>query len=227
MLSEPMQEMFTRSIPLILDFSKIPKNTPPQLDIRKYFVECNLRAEHARSPQNRQKFNNAAIAQCNTRYLVSQYAEDRVAMLYDTPAGKEGRTFHMGIDIFATNLEPVRSPCSGRIVRSGYEDGYGEYGNYVILKPDGIDYYIFFGHLANDRIETGTIRTGQLLGHLGDYLHNENGGWSRHLHVQILQELPSQGSTPIGYSAGEDLNINMGLFPDPMNFFPEWRNGSN
>jgi murein DD-endopeptidase MepM/ murein hydrolase activator NlpD len=144
-------------------------------------------------------------------------------MLSDTPAGKIGRTIHLGMDIFSANLEPVYAPCAGKIVRSGYERGFGEYGNYLILQPKQADYYLFFGHLANNRLGIGPVDNGQVIGHLGDYEDNENGGWSRHLHIQILKQLPPTNETPIGYSTMNDFVTNHNLFPDPLDYFPEWQ----
>jgi murein DD-endopeptidase MepM/ murein hydrolase activator NlpD len=155
--------------------------------------------------------------------LVGSYGEDRVAMLADTPAGREGRTIHMAVDIFTNQLEPVFAPISGNIISSGYEEGFGEYGNYIILKPDNGDYYIFFGHLSSDKNGLGSVKQGQTIAHLGDYTNNENGGWSRHLHLQILTELPLKGMTPDGYSTRADFAKNKLLYPNPMTYFPEWQ----
>jgi hypothetical protein len=156
------------------------------------------------------------------RYLIGGYGEDRVAMLADTPAGKSGRTIHMALDIFSKDLEPLSAPCDGEIVASDYEEGFGEYGNYLILKPTESDYYLFFGHLGSDTIGIGPVKTGQLLSHLGDYKDNENGGWSRHLHLQVLKELPLKGSTPKGYSSKDDFTASSLLYPNPLNYFADW-----
>ncbi len=56
---------------------------------------------------------------------------------------------------------------------------------------------------------------GEQIAKLGDFIEGENGGWSRHLHYQILTDLPSQGTTPIGYSTELDLPSNKNKFPDP------------
>lgn len=222
-LTEPLEGLFTRSKVVLLDFSQITPSTPREENIQSFFEGTMKNNENPRLPQNRQQFNNRMLEKTGARYLIGRYGEDRVAMLADTPAGKEGRTIHMAIDIFCKELEPVVAPVSGMIVRSDYEEGFGEYGNYIILQPANADYYLFFGHLANDRIPIGPVEQGQLLAHLGDYKNNENGGWSRHLHVQILTELPEAGKTPAGYSSKKALAQNQQLFPDPMPYFPSWK----
>lgn len=224
MLSELMYEMFTQSKILVLDFSKVRKTTAKELDIRQYFKECEQNGINPRRPENRQIFNDRVLALTGARYLVSQYVEDRQAMLTDTKIAQEGRTFHLGIDIFSRELEPVFAPCNGEIVEVNYEPGYGEYGHYLIFEPEDIPgIWFFYGHLGHDLSQLGKRRQGEKIGKLGDYIENENGGWSRHLHFQVMRKYsPSQG-TPIGYSKLEDLAVNTNLFPSPMEFFPNWK----
>lgn len=222
-LTEPLEELFSRSKIVLLDLSQITPSTPQNENIEAFFEKEMQDGKNPRLPQNRQQFNNHMLKETGARYLIGRYGEDRVAMLADTPAGKEGRTTHMAIDIFCKDLESVAAPASGTVVRSGYEEGFGEYGNYIIFEPHDADYYIFFGHLANDRVPTGAVDQGQILAHLGDYMNNENGGWSRHLHLQILTELPEPNKTPPGYSSKSALLQNQKLYPDPMTYFPEWK----
>lgn len=222
-LSELLPELFTRSQAIILDFNQISSNTPSYQNIQEYFKSAQANNMNPRLPENRQKFNDNMIQNSKARYLIGRYGEDRIAMLADTPAGKQGRTIHMAIDIFSQNLEPVYAPCDGEIIRSDYEEGFGEYGHYLIFKPANEEYYIFLGHLAADRVGLGQVKGGELLAHLGDYYNNENGGWSRHLHLQLAKKMPIEGKTPDGYSTKEDFEKNALLYPSPMNYFPEWR----
>lgn len=223
-LQEPLRHMFSRSQLLVLDFSKIAVIMPKSLDIRQFFEECTRQGINPRLPANRQKFNNRVLTTTGARYLVSRYAEDRSAMLVGTKIASEGRTYHLGIDIFSKNQETVYAPCDGMIVETNYEPGFGEYGHYLILKPDKISQtYIFFGHLSSKMAEVGTVKAGDRIGKLGDYKNNENGGWSRHLHMQVMQNHKLGAGPPIGYSSKENLLKNRALFPDPMAFFPDWK----
>ena len=77
------------------------------------------------------------------------------------------------------------------------------------------------GHLNRSLPEPGVVRGGEQIAQLGDYVDNENGGWSRHLHLQALRELPSDGQTPIGYATAEGLPDALSRFPDPLDFFPD------
>ncbi|MDQ5886085.1 MAG: hypothetical protein QG628_482 [Patescibacteria group bacterium] len=221
-LAEPLEDLYTSSKYITLDFSNISKNTPISDSIESYFHKVKAFGDNPRSPENRQAFNNELIESSSVRYLIGRYGEDRSAMLLDTPAGKEGRTIHMAVDIFSKNLEPVFSPCDGQVVESGYEEGFGEYGNYLIVQPKVGDYFIFMGHLSSEKIGCKAISKGQQIAALGDYVENENGGWSRHLHLQILKELPNAGTTPSGYSTREKFELNKSLFPDPLQLFSDW-----
>lgn len=220
---EPLEKLFISSKRLVLDFTKIDLNIPRNENFERLFQEYRHKGLNPRKPENRQLINNKLLSETNCRYLIGQYGEDRTAMLVDTPAGKEGRVIHMAIDVFSKNLEPVFSPCEGRIITSSYEPGFGEYGNYIILQPEGFDFYFFFGHLSSDRPNTGKVSKGQEIGRLGDYLNNENGGWSRHLHIQILAKLPEDGATPAGYSTKEEFATNRVKYPDPLDYFAEWQ----
>jgi murein DD-endopeptidase MepM/ murein hydrolase activator NlpD len=223
-LTEPLPELFTRSKLMILDFSEIPAGARDEENIRLFFEDCEKRGLNARLPENRQQFNNRMLESTGARYLVSRYAEDRSAMLTGSQIAKEGRTLHMGIDIFSKNLEPVFAPCDGQIVRTGFEDEDHSYGHYLIIKPaEDIGAYIFMGHLSKGLPAPGRIKAGERIATLGNFVHNENGGWSRHLHLQFITELPPTSQTPIGYSTKAAFPKNSQRFPDPFGFLPEWR----
>lgn len=222
-LSEPLKDLFEHSYIVKLDFAQLDDSMPEWENIENYFKAALENNINPRLPENRQQFNNLMLDKTGARYLIGRYGEDRIAMLADTPAGKQGRTIHMAIDIFAKDLEPVYAPCDGEIIRSDYEEGFGEYGNYLFLKPDNQDFYIFFGHLSSDKVSAGNVKKGQIIAHLGDYANDENGGWSRHLHLQIVTQLPPEGKTPDGYSTKEKLEDNTKIYPNPLNYFLKWK----
>lgn len=218
----PLKGLFNSSKRLVLDFTKIDPTAPDNENFEKIFHEYDVKNLNPRHPENRQRINDKLLAETGFRYLIGQYGEDRTVMLADTPAGKQGRVIHMAIDIFSKELEPVFSPCDGNIIKIGYEPGFGEYGNYIIIQPDGADFYFFFGHLSSNRPYASRVYKGQEIAHLGDYLQNENGGWSRHLHIQMLTNLPEDGITPDGYSTKEEFGTNSTKYPNPLDYFPNW-----
>lgn len=222
-LLEVMPELFTRSEVLPLYFADITEHDTHK-NMQTYVQQREQAGDDPRQASLRQQFNEQALAHGDSRYLIGRYGENRENILQQgSHMVQQGRTYHLAIDIFSRNQEPVFAPCDGEIVVSAYEPGEHNYGNYLILRPsDATLPYIFFGHLADDRAPVGRVTAGQQIARLGSYEHLENGGWSVHLHLQLLRELPPEGEAPIGYSTLADLPINQQRFPDPQSLFPAW-----
>jgi len=201
---------------IILDFNQIPPDLPDYKNIKVFFSKCKKEEIDPKLPKNRQGFNDALLLKTGKRYLIGRYGEDRKEMLKGSHIEKENRTIHLGIDIFSSTLESIYSPFRGIIVRADKEAGPNSYGYYIIIKHDikGQIWYSFFGHLSKDLPKLGTfMKDRQKIATLGNF--EENGGWSRHIHYQILLDLPPVGKTPIGYSTKEDFKMNSKIFPDP------------
>ena len=78
------------------------------------------------------------------------------------------------------------------------------------------------GHLSGDLPPLGPVTAGQKIARLGDFAHHENGGWSRHLHLQLCRDLPAPGQAPLGYASKATLHETQQAYPDPVNLFPDW-----
>ena len=214
---EILPQMRARSEIMFLDFKQIPKRIVAYKNIKGFFNDCKKKGIDPKLAENRQKFNDQFLELSKKRYLIGRYAEDRIEMLRGSSIEKEGRTLHLGIDIFSKDLEDVYSPYDGVIVRIGREPGSHSYGHYVIVKheTEGLVWYSFFGHLSKNLPKLKSVIAGEKIATLGDFVDDENGGWSRHVHYQILMNLPDEGETPIGYSTKKKLKENEDLFPDP------------
>lgn len=221
--NEPLTQLFTSSRLLILDFREIPDNIPADQSIQQYFEDCHKKGIDPRTPALRQEFNNSLLAQSGKRYLIGRYGEDRSSMLRGSSIAKEQRTIHLGVDIFCRDLETVYAPCDGKVVRVGNEPENHSFGHFMIIRPDDASLpYIFFGHLAPDMVKKGRVEAGQAVGSLGDYHNHENGGWSRHLHLQMLRSISPKGP-PVGYASGADFVAFQKTIPNPLAYFPEWK----
>ncbi len=221
---ELLPELFTESELMILDFNQIPSDLPDYKNIKSFFDRSKKLGIDPKQPKNRQMFNDNFLARSKKRYLISQYMEDRIEMLRGSKIAEEGRTFHLGIDIFSKDLDPIYAPCDGEIIVADKEGGNHSFGHYLIIKPDIAitNNYIFLGHLSKDLPKLGPVSGGQLIARLGDYTDNENGGWSRHVHVQLFKNIPEDRSFLPGYSTEADLKINSSKYPDPSFIvFPE------
>ena len=222
-LREVMPELFSRSEILIWNFTEITE-ADEHKNIQQYMAEKEQREQNPRDAFNRQEFNETVLNKTDARYLIGRYGEDRIDILRGSHIADQGRTYHLAIDIFSRNEEPVYAPCDGQIIVSAYEPGLHNYGNYLIFQTEDSSLpYIFFGHLANNRHKTGPVKAGDQIGQLGSFKDLENGGWSIHLHLQLLSELPPEGEAPIGYSTLANLAENKLCFPDPQSIFPEWK----
>jgi murein DD-endopeptidase MepM/ murein hydrolase activator NlpD len=222
-LQEFMSEVFTSSELLIWNFADITENDNYK-NIQNFMREQEARGNDPREAFHRQAFNNQVFSRTQSRYLIGRYLEDRIDILRGSHIASEGRTFHLAIDIFARTQEVVYVPCDGEIVVSAKEEGQHNYGNYLILRPNDSSLpYIFFGHLADEKATVGRqVKAGQQIGRLGSFKNLENGGWSVHLHLQLLTELPTRGQAPIGYTTKQDIDVNRQRFPDPMSIFTDW-----
>lgn len=222
-LLEIVPELFNSSEVLIWNFAEITDDDRNK-NIQQYMKQQELGGHDPSDAFRKQSFNDQVLQRTDSRYLIGRYGEDRSDVLNKSHIGAEGRTFHLAIDIFSRSQEPVFAPCDGEIVRSDYEPGEHNYGNYLILRPDEASLpYIFLGHLAHDKHGLGHVNAGEQIARLGSFEQLENGGWGIHLHLQLLTELPPKGEAPIGYSSPADMLKNRQLFPDPLKLFPQWQ----
>ncbi len=136
------------------------------------------------------------IAAAGATVGIGRYGEAR--LVYSDPAfrspgndGDEARTIHLGLDLFAPPGTAVYSPLPGTVISVVDNGAPGDYGPTVILRhatPDGTGFHTLHGHLDRatlDHLDPGQhVKAGDVIGWLGDA--DVNGGWSPHLHLQII-----------------------------------------
>ncbi|MFQ3675875.1 MAG: LysM peptidoglycan-binding domain-containing M23 family metallopeptidase [Endomicrobiia bacterium] len=86
--------------------------------------------------------------------------------------------FHEGIDLKQKYGTPVRAACDGKVIFSGWAEGYGKL---VILKHHK-GYTTYYGHLSKIRVKVGNyVFKGQIIGNVGST------GWTTgpHLHFEV------------------------------------------
>ncbi len=124
------------------------------------------------------------------------YLETRA--IYDSPVfrkpGEEPRTVHLGVDVFAPACTTIFAPVAGTVHSFQANNGELDYGPTIILQhdvADGLTFWTLFGHLSErslSGLETGAnIARGQQIAELGTV--DVNGGWSPHLHFQIILDI--------------------------------------
>jgi len=152
---------------------------------------------------------------------LSDYLEYRGEVLKDVPQmAKDGRFYHLGIDIIVDKDTPLYAPLPAVVEKSGHEDGEGNYGGYVLLKHSfgGVEpFYSLFGHLKLDSLpkEGKRFGAGEIFAETGDF--HENGGWFYHTHMQIItEEGLKNGYLDKGYCSEYDLKDMEKFCPNPI-----------
>ncbi len=151
----------------------------------------------------------------------SFYAAD--AFSIEGNSGKTYRTMHLGVDIWLPAQTAIHAPLAGRIVALHNNDFKRDYGPTVILQHNypGGHFYTLYGHLSQTTLaqhQVGDdIDAGQLLGWVG--APHENGGWSPHLHFQIMHDLLGNEHDFPGAATPELLPVMRSVCPDPWLLF--------
>jgi 4-aminobutyrate aminotransferase-like enzyme/Ser/Thr protein kinase RdoA (MazF antagonist) len=189
--------------------------------------------EHSGDPVAHWAWLEGELARQGAGYAIGLYGEDREVYRGDqfrTPASPEWRSQHLGIDIFIAADTPLYAPLPGRVLSVVDNDAPYDYGPTVILEhragPDGPLFWTLYGHLSRATLATvragQEVRAGDLIGFIGD--HDVNGGWSPHLHFQIMTdrldlsgEFPGVGQPtlwPVWSRIVPDPNLILRLAPE-------------
>ncbi len=170
------------------------------------------------------------MAAAGVTHSFGRYAEARG--IYNAPQftghaypTTESRTEHLGIDIFCAPGSAVIAPLPARVHRIANNDAPLDYGHLVILEhvtSDNDIFYTLYGHLSGDSVaglsEGDELRKGQAFAAVGD--NHENGGWTPHLHLQIILDLLGMDADFPGVIAPSQREVWHGLCPNPAYLLP-------
>lgn len=207
----------------VLGFSPTPENAAPlDLSVGSPLLE---REEHWTDMAEFATVVDSEMARSGARIGVGRYGEAR--LLYTTPVFKppenplaDGRTIHLGIDLFVSAGTPVHAPFDG-VVHSFRDNAAAvDYGPTVILEhaPEpGIRFFTLYGHLSRESLRSlvpgRSISRGERIATIGGM--DENGGWPPHLHFQVMTDmLGLHGDFP-GVAPAAWSSLWMSLAPDP------------
>ncbi len=144
-----------------------------------------------------------AMAEAGVEIGVGRYDEAR--LLYTSPLFTSGgaltdehRAVHLGVDLFTGAGAPVFAPIEGEVHDFAVNDAPLDYGHVIILRhltSDGFVFYTLYGHLSAESLKGlsagKTVSKGAQIATLGS--PDENGGWTPHLHFQIITDLLNAG----------------------------------
>ncbi|MDB4910732.1 MAG: aminotransferase class-III, partial [Gemmatimonadetes bacterium] len=132
----------------------------------------------------------------------------------------EHRTIHIGLDLFAAVGTPVFAPLDGTVHAFADNRQPLDYGPVIVLRhetDDGTEFFTLYGHLSRkslDGLEIGrTVKAGDRIATLGPAA--VNGGWTPHLHLQIITDILDLGTDFPGVARPSQRAVWRALCPDP------------
>jgi 4-aminobutyrate aminotransferase-like enzyme/Ser/Thr protein kinase RdoA (MazF antagonist) len=167
----------------------------------------------------------ALMRESNVRVAIGRYDEPR--LLYVAPAfalgdrvTDEHRTIHIGLDLFADAGTPVFAPLAGTIHAFADNAAPQDYGPVILLRhatDDGTEFFTLYGHLSRESLrglEIGRrVDAGEQIATLGAAA--VNGGWTPHLHLQIITDLLGLDTDFPGVARPSQRAVWCALCPDP------------
>jgi murein DD-endopeptidase MepM/ murein hydrolase activator NlpD len=183
-----------------LDLSQIDMKSSKDFDI---YIENHLQQNHAK----------VAFGGYNEeRNLYKQTS------LFNDEQSDE-RNIHIGMDLWIKAGTPILAALDGIVYGFDFNAGKGNYGPTIILKHTFKSeiFYTLYGHLSVESIEDIEIGTffkkGQQLATLGN--SSVNGGYSPHLHFQIIKNIGDNSSDYPGVCSKKDLDYYLENCPNP------------
>jgi murein DD-endopeptidase MepM/ murein hydrolase activator NlpD len=132
---------------------------------------------------------------------------------------KEERNIHIGMDLWIKAGTPILAALDGNVYGFDFNAGKGNYGPTIILEHtiENQTFYTLYGHLSMEsiaEIEIGThFKKGQQMATLGN--SSVNGGYSPHLHFQIIKKIEDYFGDYPGVCSKKDLDYYLENCPDP------------
>ncbi|HEV2491166.1 MAG TPA: aminotransferase class III-fold pyridoxal phosphate-dependent enzyme [Candidatus Acidoferrales bacterium] len=162
-----------------------------------------------------------------TRVSVGVGRYDEARLLYTSPlfgAGEnptdERRTIHLGIDLFAQPGASLHAPLEGVVHVLANNTAALDYGPLVILRHstgDGLEFFTLYGHLAKQTLEH--LKVGQRIAQGESFAWvgkpDENGGWTPHVHFQIILDLLERDKDFPGVAPASERAVWTSLSLDP------------
>jgi 4-aminobutyrate aminotransferase-like enzyme/Ser/Thr protein kinase RdoA (MazF antagonist) len=167
----------------------------------------------------------AKMAEDGVKVAVGGYDEPR--LVYVAPAFSLGprptdehRTIHIGLDLFAEAGTVVCAPLDGTVHAFADNAFPQDYGPVIILRHEtdgGDEFFTLYGHLSRESLRElhvgDRVRAGEPIATFG--APDVNGGWTPHLHLQIMLDLLGLGTDFPGVAPPSKRGAWTALCPDP------------
>ncbi len=165
------------------------------------------------NPQIFEAYIENHLLKNNAKVAFGGYNEERTlykqSNLFNNEQSDE-RNIHIGMDLWIEAGTTILAAIDGTVYGFGFNAGKGNYGPTIILKHnfENQTFYTLYGHLSVESIENIEIgsffKKGQQIATLGD--SSVNGGYSPHLHFQIIKNIDDYLSDYPGVCSKKDLD---------------------
>jgi len=86
---------------------------------------------------------------------------------FESPFGYRWGRLHAGVDIAVLKTNRVRAALDGVVVKTGYQESYGGYGNVIVIRHRP-GFVTLYAHLASIGVHRGErVTRGELIGRAG------------------------------------------------------------
>jgi len=154
------------------------------------------------------------------RYNEARYIYSAPALATGDQPSDEYRTIHLGMDLFVQANTPVYAPLDGNVFAFADHGASQDYGPIIVLEHKSTEhptFYTLYDHLSRESLGGlaigQNIAKGQRLATVGS--SDANGGWTPHLHFQIVTDLLDLSCAVPGVARPSQRNVWLSLCPDP------------
>jgi hypothetical protein len=160
---------------------------------------CSIRLDEEGDFSNISELQDRILAifqHTGAQVLWGGYGEKR-SFYQSSPLFKRentNRNIHAGIDYWVAAGKEVHLPADGRLLSAKDNEGFLNYGPTLIFElasPVKNASYLLIGHLDRASLTQSTVlqeyAAGTCIGRVG--IHDENGHWPPHIHVQLIRDL--------------------------------------
>jgi murein DD-endopeptidase MepM/ murein hydrolase activator NlpD len=157
------------------------------------------------------------LHQHKKKTAIGGYLENR--RIYQRSQHFEGRSIHLGIDIWAEAGTPIFAPLEALVHSFQNNTAWSDYGPTIILEHSLSNqrFFTLYGHLSLESLEGlyegKRIEKGEKIAEFGNY--PINGDWSPHLHFQIILDLLGKKGDFFGVCTPQEQEVFAKICPNP------------
>ncbi len=164
----------------------------------------------------------AEMKSASADVAIGHYCEDRNVYESDffVDEGKESRTVHLAVDLFAPAGTPVYAALDGKVFLFHDNTAHLDNGPMIVLEHEtdqGVKFHTLYAHLSRaslDGLSVGKeIKSGQQIATMGT--EEVNVGWPPHTHFQLIMDLCDMAHDIWGVAAVSELPVWRSMCPNP------------